>query len=204
MSQLEQSTVPETPAQEEGPPAAPSPLWRWLTVALLILGLLLTVLFALRATRSFRTFHDERGRPPREATGNIEPWMTIPYVAAAYDVPEEFLYAQLGLDGEGLARKSLMQLERQYFDGERGLLRTRIQAALELYYADSAVPTPVVPDPGSVPLPEEIRPGDLPRDARPPDAAPPDAAPPDAAPPDAAPPDAAPPDAAPPDAGAAP
>ena len=69
MSQLEQSTVPETPAQEEGPPAAPSPLWRWLTVALLILGLLLTVLFALRATRSFRTFHDERGRPPLCAPG---------------------------------------------------------------------------------------------------------------------------------------
>ena len=43
-------------------------------------------------------------------------------IAAAYDVPEEFLYAQLGLDGEGLARKSLIQLERQYFAGERGLL----------------------------------------------------------------------------------
>jgi hypothetical protein len=125
-----------------------------LAVGILILGLVLTVLFALRATRSFRTFHNERGRPPREATGNLAPWMTIPYIAAAYSVPEPFLYAQIGIDAQGNERKSLIQIEREYFNGERGLLRDRILAALELFYIDSTVPTPVPPDPGEIPLPD--------------------------------------------------
>ena len=153
---------PEQPVQpEEIPSTTPtplSPLWRWVTVGILLLGLVLTVLFAMRATRSFRTFHNERGRPPREATGNIAPWMTVPYVAHAYGVPEPFLYAQLGIEAEGNERKTLMQIERSHFNGERGLLRDRILAALELYYTGSTVPTPIVPGPGDVPMPEALPP----------------------------------------------
>lgn len=168
MSSPEQTLQPDplptdgAPPPQQGPSASPAPsgrFWRWLTVGVLLLGLLLTILFALRATRSFRTFHAERGRPAREAMGNIAPWMTIPYVAAAYGVPESFLFAQLGIDAEGNARKSLMQIERTYFNGERSLLRDRILAALELYYADSAMPTPLVTGPASLPNPEIPIPG---------------------------------------------
>ena len=153
---------PEKPDQPEATrvkvaepaPAAPAAFWRWLAAGLLLLGVALTVFFALHAVRSFRTFDAERGRPPREATGDIAPWMTIPYIAAAYQVPADFLYSQLGIDAQGNDRKSLMQLERSYFKGERGVLRARILAALDLYYAGSAVPTPIVPDPASIPIPD--------------------------------------------------
>lgn len=191
MSSPDQTIQPDPLPPDGAPPAqvgtaAPaalaSPIWRWLTLGLLLLGVVLTALFALRAIRSFRTFHAERGRPPREAMGDIAPWMTIPYVAAAYQVPEAYLYAQLGIEPQGNERKSLMRIERAYFNGERGLLRDRILAALELYYADSAIPTPIAPDPASIPKPE-APPSGAPGD---PNASPPDAAPPDAAPPDGA------------------
>ncbi len=142
-------------APAEAPPvSAPSPIWRWLAVGLLVLGIALTVFFALHAVRSFRTFHAERGRPPHEATGDIAPWMTVPYIAAAYQVPADFLYTQLGIDAQGNERKSLMQIERTDFNGERGLLRDKILVALDLYYAGSVVPTPLAPDPASIPLPD--------------------------------------------------
>ena len=162
MTDTEQPDTIEDPAApanlhpaNPAPATPPSPLWRWVTIGVLILGVVLTALFALRATRSFRTFHNERGRPPREATGDIAPWMTIPYVAHAYGVPESYLYEQLGIDPQGNERNSLIQIERTHFNGERGLLRDRIMTALELYYAGSAIPTPVMPDPADVPMPEQ-------------------------------------------------
>jgi hypothetical protein len=153
------------PEDKAGDPSvAPSPTvgvnrGRWLMALLLLLGVLLTAFFGLRTARSFRVFNEERGRPPREASGELEPWMTIPYVAAAWQVPESYLYEQLGIEGQGNERKPLMRLERIYFDGQRGALRNKIRDAIERHYAGGVVPTPVLPDLESLPEPEGPAPG---------------------------------------------
>jgi hypothetical protein len=133
---------------------APSRRARWLFALVLLLGVALTLLFALRATRSFRHYQENRTRPPHEQVETIAPWMTVPYVAAAYRVPPEFIFEQLGLDAQTNARKPLRAIERDAFGGERGVVLQRVREAVQLYYAGGPVPAPVLPDPGSLPLPE--------------------------------------------------
>ncbi|HRJ43719.1 MAG: hypothetical protein KJZ86_15415 [Caldilineaceae bacterium] len=73
-------------------------LRRALPVALILIGLVVTILFGLRSVHSFRTVRYiqqqglDRGTASVEA---IQPWMTIRFVAVAYAVPEEYLYAAL-------------------------------------------------------------------------------------------------------------
>jgi hypothetical protein len=121
---------------------------------LLLLGVALTLLFALRTARSFRDFRDARGRPPHEALGDIAPWMTVPYVAAVYGVPPDFLFTQLGIPADGNERVPLRILERQHFDGERGVIVDRMRHAVEFYYAGGPTATPALPDPALVPMPD--------------------------------------------------
>jgi len=135
-----------------------------LYAVLLLLGLLLTLFFALRAVRSYRHFVDGRDRPPREAIGDIAPWMSVPYVAAAYGVPADFLFEQLKIPAEGNDRKPLRILEREYFNGERGAILESARAAVELYYAGGPVPTPIIPNPEDIPPPEDMPQPRPPRD----------------------------------------
>lgn len=73
---------------------------RVLALALVLLGLAVAVGFSLHSLRSFRhmRYIQEQGldreAPDLEA---IRPWMTIRFIAVAYAVPEEFLYAELGI-----------------------------------------------------------------------------------------------------------
>jgi hypothetical protein len=62
--------------------------------------------------------------------------MTVPYLAKAYEVPEDYLFAQLGLPQEGNRHKSLAQLNREYAPGERGIMLERVKEALRRYQAE--------------------------------------------------------------------
>jgi hypothetical protein len=164
MTQMKPTAPP--PKERSSTGASRRPL---LLFALLVLvGLLLTALFALRASRSYRHFQEERRRPPRENIEGIAPWMSVPYVAAAYGVPSDFLFEQLEIPAAGNDRKPLGVLERTYFDGERGVILERARVAVELYYVGGVVPTPILPDPDDVPMPEIPDHGDRPRDGPPP------------------------------------
>lgn len=75
-----------------------SKLWRFLPVALILIGLVVTVLFGLRSVRSFRQvqYIQQQGLDRGTASVDaIQPWMTIRFIAVAYAVPEEYLYAAL-------------------------------------------------------------------------------------------------------------
>ncbi len=142
------------PPQRAGRPRPRSRRNTWLFIALVLVGVALTALFALRALRSFHNFREDWRRPPREAVGNIAPWMSIPYVAAVYGVPADFLFEQLGIPAERNDRKPLHVLERQYLTGDRGVIIDGVRAAVELYYAGGPTATPAVVDPGLVPPPD--------------------------------------------------
>ncbi|TWU37777.1 hypothetical protein Q31b_45660 [Novipirellula aureliae] len=76
--------------------------WRRLaTVAMILLGLGLVFYFGNRTVESYRQvrFIQEQGFDSGDADLDaIRPWMTIHFVAAAYAVPKEYIYAELGID----------------------------------------------------------------------------------------------------------
>ncbi len=71
-----------------------------LPIALILIGLLLTILFGMRSVRSFRQvrYIQQQGLDRGAASvDTIQPWMTIRFIAVAYAVPEEYLYSELGI-----------------------------------------------------------------------------------------------------------
>ncbi|MGB5051011.1 MAG: hypothetical protein WBO46_18840, partial [Caldilineaceae bacterium] len=78
-----------------------SKLRRFLPLALILIGLLVTVLFGLRSLRSFRQVRYIQQQGLDAGTANVDAiqrWMTIRFIAVAYAVPEEYLYSALGVD----------------------------------------------------------------------------------------------------------
>ena len=70
---------------------------------LVLVGLALIVFFGARARESYRQLQylHERGFDTGDAEVNaIRPWMTIDFVAAAYAVPEDYIFAKLELPAD--------------------------------------------------------------------------------------------------------
>lgn len=72
-------------------------LW---AVLIVLLGVWLMTFFGTRTLRAYREFAYAREQGLLNGTASvdaIQPWMTIRYVAVAYAVPEEYIYAKLGI-----------------------------------------------------------------------------------------------------------
>ncbi|MCB0064882.1 MAG: hypothetical protein KDE19_22310, partial [Caldilineaceae bacterium] len=72
-------------------------LW---AVVIVVLGLWLMFFFGTRTLRAYRelSYAREQGLLNGTASvGAIQPWMTIRYIAVAYAVPEEYIYAKLDI-----------------------------------------------------------------------------------------------------------
>jgi hypothetical protein len=85
---------------------------RWFPVILLVIGAALVTFFGWRAYRQY-----ERARRIETASFGVESlrgWMTVPYMARLYGIPEDELYGALGVPPEGSARLSLRQLSDKY------------------------------------------------------------------------------------------
>lgn len=96
---------------------------RTLLIALLIaVGLAMTLFYGMRAVASFREMRYIRAMGLEQGDASAEslrPWMTLRFVAVAYAVPEEYLYAQLGIPFERRnANRSLGDLNRDYGLGQ--------------------------------------------------------------------------------------
>jgi len=74
-----------------------------LKVALVFVGLGLVFHFGGRTLESYRQvryIHEQDFDTGDADVNAIRPWMTIHFVAAAYAVPKEYIYAQLGIDSK--------------------------------------------------------------------------------------------------------
>lgn len=89
-----------------------------LAVALVIVGLLLVIVFGRRSLRSYQEFRYIREQGLDRGVASVEaiqPWMTIRYVAVAYAVPEEYLFAELGIPFDRRnSNATLGHLDREY------------------------------------------------------------------------------------------
>ena len=84
-------------------------IWRILPIAiLLVFAACLLALVGVRSVRSYQELRNEQRLRTGEAIG-VRPWMTLPYVARVYDLPETEVYATLGLAETEANRRAPLQ-----------------------------------------------------------------------------------------------
>ena len=120
-----------------------------LVVILLIAGLGLVVFFGVRSVRSFRQLQYIQEQGLFTATSSpdaVRSWMNIRFVATAYAIPEEYLFAELDLPLE-LRRSddSLAQLNRvlqlgRSDQGDYPAIIDKVRDAIERYRKNPVSP----------------------------------------------------------------
>jgi len=125
---------------------------RILIIGLIILGIVIVGFFGLRF---FHAFRDIRGhRPPRFPPPGAKPaetdvslirdWMTIPYIARTYGVPDHMLFKELNIPEEGNRKKSLKELNEEFFIFQSDYALTTVKKAITEHRppAPPTAPTP--------------------------------------------------------------
>jgi hypothetical protein len=135
--------------QTEKLPSHTKTAWKKaLVVGLILAGVLLSLVFAVRVVRSFQHARLIAGR--RSGTLDVEMvrgWMPVPYVARMFGVPQDVLYHSLGITAEQAGRENLASLNRRFFPGQQGEVVRRVKQAILDYWATH--PTPALPQPPS-------------------------------------------------------
>lgn len=122
-------------------PPAPARSWsRILLIGLVVLGLFLTLFFGARAARSYLRIWQTGLQPGVTDVEAIRGWMTVPYIARAYGVPEEVIFERLDIPPEDNRSRSLAELNRLYAPGERGLVLETAKQAVKAYLDEHTAP----------------------------------------------------------------
>lgn len=114
---------------------------RWeriLIISLIVIGLGLTVFFGLRAVRSYIRIQQTGLEPGVTDVEAIRGWMTIPYIAQAYGLPETYIFKQIDIPAEDNRNKSLGQLNREYAPDQRGAIVEAVKAAIRQYQSENS------------------------------------------------------------------
>jgi hypothetical protein len=120
---------------------------RAIIIGLTILGCLLILFFGLRSLRAFQKFdgrvpHNNFPEKIETDVERVRDWMTIPFIARMYGVPEPILYKALEIPAQGNDKKSLRDLNEEYFPETEGVVIQLIKAVL---LANQSPPTPIPP-----------------------------------------------------------
>ncbi len=136
----------EPPAPETGQSKTS---WLFIAVVILILaGFALTAFYGVRLLRSYRQLHHTPLQPGVTDVNLVRTWMTIPYIARAYRVPEDVLWQGLGIPREGNHYKSLRMLDRTYAEGRPGVILNRVKELIHQYQIQH--PAPATPTPRTI------------------------------------------------------
>jgi hypothetical protein len=131
-----------------------NPRQRNFVVGLIVIGLMIIAFFGLRTVSAFRQFHGHRPPPPFAAerietdVELIRDWMTLPYISITYGLPPRLLYDTLGIPPNKSEKKSLKQLNDEYFPGAPGFVLETVKATILAYQAT------LTPLPSSLPSPD--------------------------------------------------
>ncbi|MBD0371368.1 MAG: hypothetical protein ICV60_11070 [Pyrinomonadaceae bacterium] len=114
--------------------------YQWLLLAVFLLAVIVTGLFAVRAVRRavyWQTHRDEQ----------IRPWMSVRYVARSYRVPPHVLYQAIKLEPVPRDRRPLREIAREQNRPVEALVY-ELQQAIKDFRAN---PPPKLPPPTSPP-----------------------------------------------------
>lgn len=123
---------------------------RELTIALIAFGVVLVAFFGIRAVHAFRRIHEggfgPRKPPPARETDVelIRDWMTIPYIAKSYGVPDQMLFKALDIPETGNRNKNLHELNLDYYPNSDGIVLEKVKATI-IEHQPPVHPTAPVP-----------------------------------------------------------
>ncbi len=103
---------------------------RYIIPAILVVGVFLATLFSLRATRSLVHVFDAGIGPGPANVDTIRGWMTMPFIARVYRVPEGYLYQQAGISLQSNPHLSLDELNRRDYPGQPGIVVDKVKTAI--------------------------------------------------------------------------
>jgi len=113
---------------------------RLVITGLILLGVLFVGFFGVRAARAIRHIRDggfvpgHRPFPPSQTNVElIRDWMTIPYIADTYGVPDRMLFNELGVADANNREKSLKELNEEFFPNQAGYVLTVVKQAVDAH-----------------------------------------------------------------------
>jgi hypothetical protein len=102
----------------------------WLAPLLIAAGLLLAIVFGIRATHAFMNMRQAGFHPQAANVEDIRGWMTVPGLAQAYHVPERAIFQQIGVPQQGNQHSCLNALNNRYFPGQPGEVISRVRQGI--------------------------------------------------------------------------
>lgn len=106
-------------------------------IVLIVLGLLFTAFFGMRVFHAFKKFDGHRPPPPGKP-GRVETdvelirgWMTVPFIAELYQVPEPALFDALKIPPQENRDKSLRDLNREYYPDTESFVLETVKATVK-------------------------------------------------------------------------
>ncbi|MCB0102355.1 MAG: hypothetical protein H6635_06485 [Anaerolineales bacterium] len=124
---------------------------RILFITLSIFGVILILFFGIRALKAFRKFEGHRPPPFAEElqtdVETIEDWMTIPFISHNFGTPPELLFGSLNIDPRENHKKSLKELNDEFFPEADGYVLTTIKATVLAHQPPPMPDTPAIPSP---------------------------------------------------------
>jgi hypothetical protein len=119
----------------------PISIERWLVPLLIAAGMLLAIIFGVRAAHAFTNMRHAGFHPRVVTVDGIQDWMTVPGLARMFNVPPDYIYQQIGVPVQGSQHSSLSALNSRYFPGQPGLVLNRVKQAVRQYQTQN-IPRP--------------------------------------------------------------
>lgn len=126
-------------------------------LALILAGIAIITFFGLRAFHAFKKFNGHRPPPPDHIETDVQlirEWMTVPFIARMYYVPEKVIFDALGISPKDNRDKSLEEINDEFFPETDGLATQLVQAAI-LAHQSAPPDAPLTPAPPLTPVPSE-------------------------------------------------
>ncbi|MFN8381260.1 MAG: hypothetical protein U0V02_04935 [Anaerolineales bacterium] len=127
-----------------------------LVIALIIVGVVFTAFFGMRAVHAFKKF--DGPRPPRgEVETDVElirDWMTVPFISHTYHVPDKIIFEALDISPSANHEKSLKEINEEFFPDKDGYVLELVKETVLAHQpppppdsAPTEVPPPTPPAP---------------------------------------------------------
>jgi len=135
-----------------------NPKQKALVIILIILGVVFTAFFGMRALRAFKKFDGHRPPPHGKVETDVElirEWMTIPFISHTYHVPDKIIFEALGISPSENHEKSLEDINTEFFPDNAGYVLDVVKKTILAHQPpplpDSAPTTDVPPTAAPVP-----------------------------------------------------
>lgn len=117
---------------------------RTLVIGFIIVGVVITAFFGMRAFHALRKFNGHRPPPAGKVETDVElirDWMTIPFISRTYQVAPEVIFEALKISPQKDHEKSLKVLNEEYFPNQDGYVLKLVKEAI-LAHQPPPIPVP--------------------------------------------------------------